>query len=794
VVLILALWALTPHRAIAADEPLLLEVQINGFPTGKIGEVTFRDGALLARRSELQSLGLRPPAVAGPEPDPLIALSDLPGLAWRIDQPNQMLYITATDAGLATTRLTVKREAGGRIAVDSGLGATLNYDVSALSAKGNTTASGLFDLRLFSPAGVISSGLLIHAAADGDSKGVDAAGDTGVRLDSTYTFSDPMRLRRYRVGDFIAGDLGWTRSVRLGGVQISSDFSLRPDLITFPLPTVSGSVALPSTVDVLVNGARSFTGQVAPGRFEIPTLPVITGGGLIAMTITDALGRQTTQTMPFFSSAYLLSRGLQTFSAQLGLVRRNWGTVSSDYGAMAAVVTYRRGLSSQLTVEASAEGAEGTVAAGAGVVADLHDLAVLNASVSGSTGTGRNGMRYSIGLQHTGQRLSAGVFATFADHGFADVAAVSGEPAPRMRLTASASAALGRFGSLGIAYASTFQDAVGPTAHRGVSGNPLIDSPSLADSLAFVQPAQHARILTASYSAQVANLSVFVTAFHDFSDKGADGMSVGLTLPLGQRSSVSVTGSEQQGGALGDVEIQQSATSVGDWGYQLYGGSGPAPRGFAQLQYKSAWNTVTAGVDQMEHDRSLRLQAQGSVSFVDHALFLSNTVDDSFAIVDTDGLANVRVLNENRPAGRTDATGRLMVPDLRSFDINRISINATDVPVDATIDEAQRDVRPQDRSGVVVKFPIRFSHGALVQMIDEVGHPLPVGSTADLVPGGVDTPVGYDGDVYVQNLKLHNTLAVTRPDGQRCVAAFDYHSAPGDIPTIAGVFCREVRP
>jgi outer membrane usher protein len=41
---------------------------------------------------------------------------------------------------------------------------------------------------------------------------------------------------------------------------------MRPDLVTFPLPIVSGTAAVPSTVDVLVNGTRVLSSQAQPGR------------------------------------------------------------------------------------------------------------------------------------------------------------------------------------------------------------------------------------------------------------------------------------------------------------------------------------------------------------------------------------------------------------------------------------------------------------------------------------------------------------------------------------------------
>lgn len=136
----------------------------------------------------------------------------------------------------------------------------------------------------------------------------------------------------------------------------------------------------------------------------------------------------------------------------------------------------------------------------------------------------------------------------------------------------------------------------------------------------------------------------------------------------------------------------------------------------------------------------------------------------------------------------------MLVPDLRSYDVNRLSIDPTDAPADATVPFATREVRPQDRSGVVARFPVRISHGALVRLVDEAGRPLPVGSVATLAATRVAVPVGYEGEAYVQDLGARNTLAVERPDGRRCTAAFDYAPVPGEIPTIGPLTGRDLPP
>ena len=438
-----------------ADQTLLLEMVVNGRPVGKIGQFVQRDSELLASPAELRDLGIRVPDRVPSNQGDLVPLSTIEGLSVRLDMATQTLYVTAAPERLLPELLLAPGVSGANVRVESGIGATLDYDVVGTSVGGQNLGSGLFDLRAFSPWGVVSSGLLGYAGANSGNTGPYSA----IRLDSVYTYADVDNLRWYRAGDFINGGLGWTRPVRIGGLQIQSDFTMRPDLVTFPLPSVGGSTAVPSTVDVLINGTRVLSRQVAPGPFEIPQLPVVTGGGAIQMSVTNALGQQVTTTLPFYASSNLLAPGLQTYSAEVGAVRRNWGVVSDDYGALAGSATYRRGLSSMVTVEAHAEGTAGLVAGGAGGVVNVGDLAVLNFSAAGS-GLDLPGVQLAAGLQRLGPIVSLGAFASIATRNFRDIATVNGDPVPQHQVNAYASLSFGRFGSAGISFTGIDRSAV----------------------------------------------------------------------------------------------------------------------------------------------------------------------------------------------------------------------------------------------------------------------------------------------------------------------------------------------
>ncbi|MDR3741346.1 MAG: fimbria/pilus outer membrane usher protein [Terracidiphilus sp.] len=761
---------LPSEPASSDDQILLLDVIVNGHSIGKIGEFTLRRGTLYARPQELRDLGF---AVGTTHTGRggLILLNSLQGFVWTLDISKQQLRVIAVDEMLTPTIVhpTPVEPEERRRQIESGTGLTLNYDTLATFTSAGQGGSGAFDLRAFSPLGLTTSTWQVDQGTTLAGSGMKPI----TRLDSTYSFADVHSLRRYSVGDYINGALSWQRPVHMEGLQIRSDFSMRPDLITFPLPSITGSAAVPSTVDVLVNGNVVSSTQVDPGPFQIQQLPVISGSGTITMTMTNTLGQQVTVSQPFYGGSTLLATGLHTFSAQAGLVRRNWGTVSNDYGKLAAVGNFRRGMSQRLTVEFTGETTSGASFASAGASGLLGSLALVNVDVAAGTSSSGVGELFSAGVQHIGRIFSLGGSAILATRNFRDIASVNGSGVLRKQISAFTGVSVRRYGSLGLAYAGLSED------------------PSNGPANAF-NVAQHTHVVTANYSVQLGRrLSFFATEFRSLDSAGSSGFQAGLTLPIGRRRSASVGGS-----STGSVQLQTQLTPVriGDWGYQAYASEGDSAHEFGEVQYKSPAGLLTAGIDNSAGVNTVRLETQGALSLVDGALFPSNTVYDSFAVVDTAPVAHVHIYQENRDVGTTDRSGRLLVPDMRAFDLNHIGIEPRDIPPDVSFALDKRIVRPQDRSGVVVRFPAHFSHSALLRLVDTDGKAVPLGSTATLRSTGVTVPVGYDGEAYVEDLSQHNQLVVLRDGHPACTASFEYPSTPGDIPTIGPVRCTEVQP
>ena len=270
------------------------------------------------------------------------------------------------------------------------------------------------------------------------------------RLDTSFTYADPESLRRFRVGDLITGGLSWTRPVRLGGAQVGTDFALRPDLVTFPVPAVGGQVAVPSTVDLLVNGVRVLSREVEPGPFAIRDVPVVSGAGEVSLVVENAQGRETLTTLPFYASNALLTPGLTAYSVEAGAVRREFGLQSNDYAELAGAATLRRGLTSA-DHGVRPRGRDGERHhGGLGATVRLSNLGTLDAAAALSGGDGGAGYLVSLGFERVGRSLSFAASTSFASEGFGDIASAAGDPVARWSSRASAGLGLGRLGSLAL--------------------------------------------------------------------------------------------------------------------------------------------------------------------------------------------------------------------------------------------------------------------------------------------------------------------------------------------------------
>lgn len=203
--------------------------------------------------------------------------------------------------------------------------------------------------------------------------------------------------------------------------------------------------------------------------------------------------------------------------------------------------------------------------------------------------------------------------------------------------------------------------------------------------------------------------------------------------------------------------------------------------------------TYTVEAAQSLGATATRLNVSGGVALLGGDAFLSRRIDQSFAVARIPDYPNVRILVDNQPAGRTDASGNALIPRLRAYDRNVISIDQRDVPLDAEIGALKLEAVPYFRSGVGLRFPIKRSRGATLTIQLDDGKPLPVGASVQIVGEDKTYAVGYDGEAYVVGLGPTNRLRASWR-GQSCEFDVPFTASTDPLPHLGTFICKGVKP
>jgi len=742
-----------------ADAQLFLELVINQMNTGKVVAVEQRSGRLFLPAQTLHETGIKLPEGLGAEVD----LDSLPGLHSDYDSQGQRLLLEVPPDWLPE-QFIGSRQAYPRTPALSSFGGLLNYDLYLNDTDdGGTYLAAWNEVRLFDSWGTLSNTGQYRQTLSG---GGNSSLNNGYRrYDTTWRFSDDERLLTYEAGDLISGALPWSNSVRLGGVQLSRDFSVRPDLVTYPLPQFAGEAAVPSSVDLFINGYKSSSADLQPGPYTLTNIPFINGAGEAVVVTTDALGRQVSTTVPFYVTSTLLQKGLTDFSVAAGTLRRDYTLRDFGYGPGVTSGSLRYGLSDSLTLEGHAEASDSLTLGGVGGNLRLGQFGVLNTAVSQSRFDGDGGQQLSLGYQYSSQRYSVAYQRVQRRDQYADLTVVDSPYTSLSQRSEQLTLSLNleRFGSLGAGYFDV----------------------RAADST-------RTRLLNLTWSKPLwHNSSFYLSANREIGDSHW-AMQAQLVIPFDLHGSLSLSNERSKTGENRQrVNFSRSVPIEGGVGYNLgYATGSGADYRQADVTWRLQSVRLQAGVYGTSDAETRWADASGSLVWMDRQVFAANQIDDAFVVVSTDGYKDIPVRYENQLVGQTDKNGHLLVPWSSAYYRGKYEIDPLNLPANVQSPNVEQRVAVRRGSGYLLEFPLTRIIAASVVLVDAQQRELPLGSNVTHEQSGARTVVGWDGLVYLENLAAQNTLHVELADGKTCQAQFDIDMQQQQVPLIGPLVCQ----
>ena len=655
-----------------------LEVHQLGAPLGRIVAMTLQvDGRWAMQARDLARL--RVATALEQAPDRWLVLDEIPALSYTLDPCRLILTLDLRE--VSRPHQQIRYQGGASPAAVDPVARSISLQISPRSE---------FD-RLWRHSGNLR---LLGAGPSGrwlsewlhDSK-------RWHRLDTRWVREWPQSHLQLTVGDTVSHAASWGRPLRFAGLQLGTDHGLDPFFVTYPLPGIRGSAAVPSIADLYVNGARQPATRVEGGAFNISEVPAVSGAGELQVQVRDLAGRTVSFSQPYYVAPELLRPGLLSWNAELGRLREFQGTDADRYGAVYAGLGMRQGVTDTVTWGLRLEAVPQHPVVGTSLEWLWPSWGLWSATLAASDQE-QPGAQAQLAFSRTTQRWNVAGSQQWRD---AHYRAMGEEGAGLRRETRIR---LGRSGVLGGSLFASHIDQHRSDQQQAIS---TLGWGRALPRLGGVLNLQWQRLRGDS---------------HD------DRVLLNLSLPLAHRRllALSSQSSRSDSGLLQATWAQPRRGLLGG-AWRLTAEHGLIDRFRGDLMWSGRGGELRAfssfglsdGVA-FEADTEWTLSAGGQ--------HWGRQSAGARALVQT-GLPDLRVYLDNRLAGRTDEQGALMLTGLRPYEVNRIHVEPDDLPIDRHISRTNAQVVPPRDALVTVQLATGASRSGLIRLLLADGHAVP---------------------------------------------------------------------
>nr|WP_279052347.1 fimbria/pilus outer membrane usher protein [Acinetobacter tandoii] len=740
---------LQPSTDVVDQQELYLSVVLNQASSPVYGHFIQTSQDLLISRETLQELQLSIHAADALGYTGFVALSQIKGLSYQYNSAEQHIELTVP-VEVLKARTTFGYEQIPPAKVNPAQikpGLLFNYDLYSQATEDVWSLSGWNELRLFG----IGTGNTFSISANHAYTKTKTTNELSSQILDTYwqkDFAD--QAITLTVGDSQSRALEWTRSTRISGIKIAKNFSLQPYQVTSPLESFKGSVLVPSTVDLLINGIQQSTSDVLPGQFDIQASPSITGAGNAQLLITDLNGQQRIVNFSLFGTSQLLQKGLTDWEINLGVHKLDYAVKSFSYSDDPVVnATLRHGLSNNTTLESHTEYSRDVALAGFGIIHRLPNTwGLINGAYSYSDLNQNLGQSYAVGYEWNNPYVNFSLQHQKSDDDFGDLASALGYGYIKQsdHVFLGVNTDYGQFGGSYVA-----------------QKNQNSENEYLVFNWSYYFPSK--KYLTLNMTRNL--------------NEKEDTFFLSLNIPLDRQVNATLNAQQDADRNKFSANIRKTAIqNEDDWGWQtnleFSDNNNYSVQGQIQRETQTGeWDVGLQSAKINSEDYTTVVgSTRGSLVMMEKSVFPMRQSLNSFAVVSTEGVSDIPVRLENRVVGKTNRKGLMLIDTLNPYQHNDISIDTLDLPLEYKIETTRIDAVPYNASGVVIQFPIYKMRAIQLSVTDPQGIPMKMGSRVwvqDTLPNLESTEhtiVGRDGMIYLENPSSQQLYV--EQDGQVC--------------------------
>jgi outer membrane usher protein len=716
----------------SADQTIIVSVFLNQVAKGDFFVILKDDGDFLLKANDLKKMGFSkvPEPLVNIDGEGYVSLRLIKEVHSEFDEKTLTLHLRSEPALLQQTTVSLRPAKRTNIYRPRDNSFFLNYGLDYAAGGNSLNFQGL---NVTNEAGLRFRDFLFFTSTV-----YSHTSETSQfsRLMSNVTYDRRGKMQRFVAGDFFAGSGDLGSNVNMGGFSFSKLYQINPYFIQYPLFDFSGLLALPSDVDLYLDGVRVKSEHFQPGQFQLKNFQAFGGAHQVEIVVRDSLGRERQIVSPFYFTDRLLRKSLTEYSYNIGLLRRDYGLESGDYADPAFSAFHRFGVTDSLTVGLRGEAGDDVYNVGMESLGKLGFKGLLGLQISGSLAKSQPGVASKISYEYQNRHFSARLALTNFSSDYQNLERkLSGRKVDYLA-------------QAGIGYVI-----------------PVVGNLSLTLSALKLDNEESQPSLIAYFSRKLwKNLYLNTSYRHTESGVVDDEVFMNFSYYLGRNATLSASSQVNREGNSQVLEARKDLP-VGEgyaWRTTLERKHSDSADSYTinpALQYNSPYGTyrgefsLSSGTASQKED--LRLSVSGALVRVGDAVAVTRPVSDSFGLVKIGDAQGVRVYANSQLMGRTNSRGEVIVPSLNSFYDNEVSFEDKDIPMDYLMPRVRKFISPSYRSGSCLVFPLeKYQAFTGTLLVAESGRKTVLTNAEVTIPVGdkeISFYTGNDGEFYFDN-------------------------------------------
>lgn len=604
------------------------------------------------------------------------------------------------------------------------LGGFLNYNVHYARFEDINEMSGLAELGVFKDFWIFKNDMMYRDDVENDQEQV-------LRLNTSFEIEFPEKYQTLTLGDTTTVYNPLLDSVRFGGISFGTNFTSYPDFIYWNVPTLRGSAALPSTVDLYINGVNMYQQNITPGHYNLNTGASIQQAGEAQVVVEDVLGNRTVQNFSVYVNSQLLKPGLNEYNVALGKLRYDYNYDSNDYRDFFGNFYFRRGITNSTTLGTNLTYSENVQNVGVLWTQAIGKYALLDTMASSSHSEIGEGYNLGASISRSSKRFGYGVSGKYYSSGYR-----------------------------GLGYSDTSQYIeYDNLAYLTIFNVPLINSlninyiertyyPNSEETVA------NNKLLTVGFSRMIGrHASMSFNYYKDFETEENDGAYISLSYNFDQLRSANFSYTSDN-----QADISYSRSSIGQNGMDYTLGASYAQDNGVGFNAYTALK-MPAGNLYLSHDHDedysySQADYEGALVWLGGKFALTKYVNNAFALVNVENIPEIEVYRGLTPMGKTNRKGHIFVHDIVPYVNYSLSFNQDQLDMYDNVPYSSKNVVAMNQRGYKVAFEVERTGLIILRLLTPDKQTFVVGSEVYLDPNSKEfVPVGSDGKAYLYGVK-----------------------------------------